>query len=230
MNFTLKTVQTLSAIATVAAAATVAIAPANALTLTTTSGVSSSESGVITIDFGDTVPDGSVVPATGYTSGIATYTGGGIASGSVDSQFAQPFGADGDYLTLGPGAAQPTPVTITFTSLLNYFGLYWGSVDTYNTIEFFNGATSLGLFDGLDVLNPANGSQGAGGSVYVNFFANNSSEYFNRVVLRSTEFAFESDNHAYRAIPTPALLPGLVGFGVAALRKRRAKAMSEVDA
>jgi hypothetical protein len=32
------------------------------------------------------------------------------------------------------------------------------------------------------------------------------------------------------AIPTPALLPGLVGFGVAALRKRKAKATQESEA
>ena len=32
------------------------------------------------------------------------------------------------------------------------------------------------------------------------------------------------------AVPTPALLPGLVGLGIAALRKRKAEAMAESDA
>jgi hypothetical protein len=212
----MKTNLTLIGMATIAAVGTLssAIAPAQAFTITAeVPGVfSSTVPGATTVDFESGLP--------------GNYSGGGVRTGSVGSEFAKPLGLPDDtkYLTLG-GTNEPSPVTITLGSLQNYFGLYWGSIDDYNTVEFFNGAVSVGSFTGLQVAGltglAANGGQFSNASNrYVNFLAGGG-EAFNKVVLSSSRAAFESDNHAFRQIPTPALLPGLIGLGAGFWRKRR---------
>jgi hypothetical protein len=209
----------LTAGAAVVALATAGVAPAQAFTITSTAGQFSTVGGATTVDFDAGLPASPV------------YTGGGLATGNVAGS-AQPLGDGTHYLSLG-GVGRPSPVTIDLTSLglQNYFGLYWGSIDTYNTIEFFDGAASVGSFTGTQVAALATGlSTVASGSQvdatanrYINFFSG-AGENFNRIVLTSTSPAFESDNHAFRAVPTPALLPGLVGLGVSFWRKRRQQA------
>ena len=104
----------------------------------------------------------------------------------------------------------------------NYFGLYWGSLDTYNSIAFYNGGSLIGGYDGADIFPLlANGGQTSWASNrYVNFFFN-SGDVFDRIVLTSTNYAFESDNHAFgnirKSVPEPGTLAmfglGLVGLG-----------------
>ena len=229
MNLTWKAAQTLSVLTAVTALAATAIAPANALSFATTPGsTSSSVSGITTINFNGR-PLGT---NTSFTQGLATYTGGAIVKDGSPGQYAAPAPNNGtNYLTLGgtvPVAS--SPVTIKFAKALNYFGLHWGSVDNYNAISFFKGLTQVGsTYTGTAILAGANGDQGNDGSVYTDFFAG-SGESFDKVVLTSTAAAFESDNHAYRAIPTPALLPGLIAFGVGVMRKRKTEATAESDA
>jgi hypothetical protein len=102
--------------------------------------------------------------------------------------------------------------------------LLWGTIDTYNSVKFFNTLTGqVGpTYTGSDVPGI---TAGANQTSYVNFFSANATEYFNQIQLSSASTpAFESDNHAFRAVPTPALLPGLVGIGVSLWRKRRQQA------
>ena len=75
-----------------------------------------------------------------------------------------------------------------------YFGLLWGSVDTYNTLTFFDGATQVGSITGTQINASANGDQGSSGTFYVNV---TSDLVFNKVVGSSTQFAFEVDNFAF---------------------------------
>jgi hypothetical protein len=42
-----------------------------------------------------------------------------------------------NYLSIGSNSTE----TITFASEKNTFGLYWGSLDSYNTIKFYDGTT-----------------------------------------------------------------------------------------
>jgi hypothetical protein len=110
-------------------------------------------------------------------------------SGSNGAPFGDPQanGRDGtQYLTTGIGE-----VTLQLDGPNQYFGLLWGSVDDYNTLSFYNGATLLFSFSGHDVDPLATGNQGAAGTFYVNI---NSDTSFDRVVASSTQYGFEFDN------------------------------------
>ena len=246
MNFNLNAAKALLGAAVVAGAVTAISQPASAISFNTSAGTTSSFSGVTTVGFEGASPapaNGSSVSANGYTENGITYTGGAIALGSQPNQFKAPGTDSGtpdttNYLTLGGNAGNP--VTIVFSKLKGYFGLYLGSIDSYNTISFFKGASQVGSFTGTDIATKSVALGGLGLAAlegnynkdsYVNFFGDNNSDLFNKVVLTSSSAAFESDNHAFRTdIPTPALLPGLIGMGVAAWRKRRGESAEQAEA
>jgi len=112
----------------------------------------------------------------------------GVVHGS-SSVSAAPYQDDTNYLSVGAHAQE----TITFDHQQNSFGLYWGSVDTYNGIEFYNGDKLVASYDGDDIAPLlANGGQGSSASNgYVEFL---DLAPFNKVVLQSSQNAFELDN------------------------------------
>ena len=93
-----------------------------------------------------------------------------------------------NYLSISTGGIE----TIVFNEIQNEFGLYWGSVDSFNTIEFFNGSTLVASFTGSD-LSPtlSGGAQETFASAgYVEFTGLSP---FNEVVFQSKQ-SFEIDN------------------------------------
>ncbi|WP_257166230.1 VCBS domain-containing protein [Bradyrhizobium sp. SRS-191] len=125
----------------------------------------------------------------------ATFTASGnagIVHGSSPVS-AAPYMADGadktNYLSIGNHAQE----TITFDSAKNSFGLYWGSVDSYNSISFYNGNKLVASYTGSDVAPLlANGGQASlNSNGYVEFLGLSP---FNKVVLASSQNAFEIDN------------------------------------
>ena len=117
----------------------------------------------------------------------------GVVHGS-SSVSAAPYVGQGtqdgtNYLSIG-GHAQ---ATITFDHQQNSFGLYWGSVDAYNSIDFYDGNKLVAAYDGSDVAPLlANGGQGSFASNgYVEFL---DLAPFTKVVLHSSQNAFEIDN------------------------------------
>jgi hypothetical protein len=163
-----------------------------------------------------------------------SFTGaGGAVQGSVDGQYAAPVLSNGNgtlfgdlsntedattYLTAGGGGSDSA--ILGFSSGQRYFGLLWGSVDdnpgaNLNTITFYFGATQVAQFTGADVSaaagggNCANGNQSTIGTCYVNI---NLSSMFDKVVMTSTQKAFEFDNVAIAAGNIGVPEPGEIGL------------------
>jgi hypothetical protein len=160
-----------------------------------------------------------------------TWTGGAIVTGSSSGQYAAPFNSAAmSAADTTPYGTVPAPGTIHSGSAVvdfggskyNYFGLFWGSIDTYNTLEFLNNGSVVAQYTGSDVTSPANGDQQAPSTnEYVNFWG---LPMFDSVRFSSTEFAFEIDNVAVgNTIPAPgAILLGSIGAGLVGwLRRRR---------
>ncbi|MDP3818609.1 MAG: FxDxF family PEP-CTERM protein [Methylotenera sp.] len=175
-------------------------------------GLKSSVAGAVTTDFNANLLN------------PANYSGGGVVNGSVGGAWASPPNDTSNYFSVGPSTS--SPATITFSTLMTYFGYYGGSPDSYNYVDFYNGQNMVASFDGVTLASlasvAANGDQSVGS--YWNFTAGNSGDYFNSVVLRSASNAFETDNHAVLAVPEPEtyamMLAGLGLMGFVARRRK----------
>jgi hypothetical protein len=120
----------------------------------------------------------------------------GVVHGSSSVTAAPFFGPlpghadDTNYLSIGAHGSE----TITFASEQNAFGLYWGSVDSFNTLDFYNGTQLVASYTGAEIVPLlSNGGQGSFASNgYVEF---SDLAPFNKVVLATGgSNAFEIDN------------------------------------
>jgi len=174
-------------------------------------GCTSSVAGAVNIDFDSGLP----------STGFAQYTLSGNAGINL-SGAAAPAQDTSKFLGVGTNAN----ATINFGGLVDYFGLYWGSIDNYNFVDLYRQGTLLATITGSQAAVTPNGNQTSPTTNrYIDIFANDASSAFDKVVLRSTGFAFEVDNNAYRrAVPVPGLAMGVLVAGVGLLaRKRQAK-------
>ncbi len=196
--------------------------PAAAFTITTggtpvaNEGQYTSVAGATTVNFNNPPPNGGLPSNPVYTSAVSTPA---VVVGNSPGQYSSPTGDTSPFLTISPSGSSSIPpnrggtgpVTINFSGVgggsMNYFGLYWGTIDSYNSIAFYRGATQIGstIFGGTNGLT-------AGSTVFVNFTFTNA-EAFDRVVLTSTTAAFETDNHAYREVPVPPSFLGILLAG-----------------
>jgi hypothetical protein len=159
----------------------------------------------------------------GYAESGFTFTPAGsvqVKTPPSDGQGAFPFGDTSvKYLSVLGGAS----VDIA-TGTLSRVGFYWGSIDTYNTVEFYSGATLVGSLTGSDVA-PLIGDGGQ-----LSFQSNRHvtisllSGAFDRVRLSSTSNSFEVDNIS-AGVPEPGtwamMVIGFAGLAFMSRRKRR---------
>jgi len=158
-----------------------------------------------------------------------TWTGSyHVLTGDVSGVASAPFGdstKDTTKYVSVPKDVNDVPQSVAVTNLgglYNYFGLWWGSVDTYNTLTFYNNGTEVASFTGTSITTPnaANGDQTAPSTnLYVNFL---DLPLFNSFEMTSTQYAFEADNLAIGVVPEPTTLL-LLGFGLLGLAGFRRK-------
>jgi hypothetical protein len=192
-----------------------------------------------------TITIGSITPGTNpYSGPTPTYdfdthtpptTGGVVTTGTNGLLTAQPFGSTGNYFAVGPSAGTPGEVDLTALGNIFNISLLWGSVDSFNTLQFLgaDNATVLATFTGNQVFNPATGSRTDPNTNPIVTFLLSGTDVsnFSYLKLSSSQNAFEIDNIAINAVPEPAtwgmMLLGFAGIG-AAMRGRRRRNIAQV--
>ncbi|QXQ08425.1 PEPxxWA-CTERM sorting domain-containing protein [Sphingosinicellaceae bacterium] len=151
----------------------------------------------------------------------------GIHIGTVANAYAAPMG-DATHFLVVPTTGSSGSGILDLGGGYDNISFYWGSIDTYNSVEFFTGVggtgTSLGVISGGSI--PGATGNGAQGTV-----ANNRRVFFDfgtdlaqSVRFTSTNIAFELDDIGTVAVPEPAVWGTMLfGFGLvgATMRRRR---------
>ena len=143
-----------------------------------------------------------------------------IGTDSVDLYYRTPFEgtsiADGKYTAIRANSS----ATYNLGTATNKVEFVWGSVDSFNLVKFYQGATLVDFVTGGNVI--AEGAYSGFSFAQVMITANS---LFDRIEFSSTQNAFEIGNLKISVVPLPAALP-LYGAGVALLgfmgwRKRK---------
>lgn len=220
----LKTLAMSAAIAgTMAVGATVAATPANALELNFGSTVrlknaNIAEGGLSQLDF----------RSSGGFTGTFNSTTLGTGTGTLQTPTYSFFGSVGDAITLKDialkkltGGTSPTtvatwelsggPIDGFITGLTGGSGQY--TLNTFSLTRSFN-ALNQAVFDAFYT------------GTFDNIQFTGTGQFTAQSGLSNATGNFTSSTIA---VPTPALLPSLLGFGVAALRKRKGEASLEAE-
>src|SRR5215831_6263038 len=184
--------------ALVAGGCVLAVSPAVALTITYDHfGTMSSLSGPVLFDNFDTAVD----------TTIGTITGGR----PQDPSHGTPPAA-GNFIIADGLLGSPFNVIVTFTNPVAYAGFAWGTPDTINKLDVYDGSTLLGTFSGNIGSQPQE-------TVYANIRAG-VGEVITQLVLSSTSgdlCCFETDNYSASINPVSAVPGPIAGAGLPGL-------------
>lgn len=169
----------------------------------------------------------------------------------IKDQWAPTFSSPRDNTSSYLTAFKGTNVQIDLEATHNYFGINWGSAHDGNEFSFYNGDSLIQRFVYYNdnrtfaasekTTNVASalktyGTIGNGNeyNAYFNFFADSSSDLFNRIVISQMGGGgFETDNHTFKAgttgfnepesVPEPGMVLSLLVVGGALVAKRQWK-------
>jgi hypothetical protein len=162
----------------------------------------------------------------GDTTATGDFSDGGVVmdnygAGSL-GLYVTPFGDATNYMAVLGGRSE----TIAYGSAKDAFGLYWGSVDSYNLLTFsYEGAvvaTISGAQTGPLLASGGQGDYSSNGYVVITGLPK-----FDTVVMTSSSNSFEFDNVAAGAVPEASTWSmmglGFAGLGWAAFNSRSKK-------
>jgi hypothetical protein len=180
-------------------------------------GLFTNATGATTIDFNN-----GLTPVDSMVS--YSLVPGAIVQGSRSGVYAAPVNDTSRYLTVNPTGS----AVMTFNQQLSYFGFFASSLDCYNSIDLKSNDVTVLSLNGAQLAQlggfSANGDQSKG--LYINIYSSKPSEYFNKVTFSSSNYAFETDNHAYQTATNATPEPGtflLIGVGLSALAVWRSR-------
>lgn len=171
---------------------------------------------------------------SGLPAGVLLSGNGSIVSGS-SSMHAVPAGGSTPYLSVpqtGGAGSATLDWSAAFGTAIKSFSFYWGSIDTYNSLDLLDaGGQSFYTLAGGSIP-PANGDQSA---PYTNrrvFFALAPGEAVSGLRFNSSGIAYEVDSIAIEsAVPEPSTWALLVGgFAMVGYAARRRAARIAVVA
>jgi hypothetical protein len=214
-------------------AALAIIAPAHALTVTSSLGLlppGGSYGNLATFDDLTAQTFGSSTTSGAFTDGGLSFSTGGIIMNNPtqgsDGLYAEPAGDTSNYLAVLGGSS--VTVSLLPGTYATELGLYWGSIDAYNTIIFTVNGTPVATVTGSQAATPANGDQS---SPITNTYITVAGLDFNGFILESSQNSFEMDNLSYdlnRGNLSLAPIPGSVylfagGLGLLGMISLRGK-------
>jgi PEP-CTERM motif len=142
---------------------------------------------------------------------------------SVSGSGAQPLGTSGNYLSVLGSAAE----SVEFSSALSSFSFFWGSIDSFNTLDvhFATGPDQVisgsALLATLNVANPGGCQASTDCNRYVTF-TDSLGANITGFSMSSSQNSFEITNIS--AVPEPAtwamMVLGFLGVGFMAYRRK----------